>query len=624
MQLKQCSFKEALAIVNTDFNLGPNHINKNRDIKDQKHFSIKQRQHWQEYELAYWQQYKITPEILECFCVKALESYTTSNKKGRQYTIKSTINNPLFAYEVNKDQCYKIYQPYNLNKKYKFSWLGNKPTNYQFGYKQLPETGETIYLTGGEKDVLTLTAQGYNALALNSETSIPSPELIAELQKRFQKITVLYDIDETGMRQSEKICKKYGLNRIVLKDRLEKSRGKDISDLIQLGLPFSITSGNSESFQKEQEVVAGSNLEKLLATQKIIQANKAKVISFSSPILKQNNQAIFYPNTINVLQGKAGIHKSRLAETICSALLKKISCSNQLLDLKGDIFRQVTVCYVDTERNLSEQLPYALQQIQLKAGYAIEEDPSLFAYISLLEISRKERFKTLTDYLKYIREKYDNHIFIVLDVVTDCIKDFNRPEDSMELIDMMNAAINKYNVTFLCIIHENPGSIDKARGHLGTEIMNKSTTTIQIGFEKGKNGELTDLIGVKFLKCRNNKKYESFYIQYDPDIKELVFANEMLVSEVMKSRKQKADPEELAENIQMYLNEPMASGELVEKLTDDFNCSDRVIRDRIKEFIEDQYQFKDHKGQICYLKKSKEGREIVYSLCLLKDKSAQK
>ena len=58
---------------------------------------------------------------------------------------------------------------------------------------------------------------------------------------------------------------------------------------------------------------------------------------------------------------------------------------------------------------------------------------------------------------------------MVVDVTTDCIRDFNRSDDSLELIDLMNEAINTYDVTFLYLIHENPGA-SKARGHLGTEL----------------------------------------------------------------------------------------------------------------------------------------------------------
>jgi hypothetical protein len=74
-------------------------------------------------------------------------------------------------------------------------------------------------------------------------------------------------------------------------------------------------------------------------------------------------------------------------------------------------------------------------------GYAKEEHPANFDYISLLDIPRKERFSILTQYLHHVRQTFSNHLLLVLDVTTDCIRDFNRSDDSLELIDLMNEAI---------------------------------------------------------------------------------------------------------------------------------------------------------------------------------------
>jgi len=207
-------------------------------------------------------------------------------------------------------------------------------------------------------------------------------------------------------------------------------------------------------------------LKTVLATREELRQTKSMDIQFSEPVLRQGEHAVIFPHTINVIQGQAGVHKSRLAETICSALLKKVDCQNQLLNFYRTSFSPShTVVYVDTERNLAEQLPFALQSIQLKAGYEKQDHPENFEYISLLQISRKDRFSVLNEYLNHIKQTINNPLFIVLDVSTDCIEDFNKTDKSMELIDLMNMSINEHNVIYLALIHENPNS-DKARRHL--------------------------------------------------------------------------------------------------------------------------------------------------------------
>lgn len=49
---------------------------------------------------------------------------------------------------------------------------GHTGDNYCFGLEQLPSKGDLLFLTGGEKDVLTLAAHGFHAICFNSETSV--------------------------------------------------------------------------------------------------------------------------------------------------------------------------------------------------------------------------------------------------------------------------------------------------------------------------------------------------------------------------------------------------------------------------------------------------------------------
>jgi hypothetical protein len=355
-------------------------------------------------------------------------------------------------------------------------------------------------------------------------------------------------------------------------------------------------------------------LKRLLESQQKIKENKGKPISFSQPIVWQKDNPVFFPKTINVIQGKAGVHKSRLAETVCAAMLKTPESNRDLLNFKTNILTRYAVCYVDTERNLSDQLPYSLQQIQLKAGYPIEEHPYGFDYISLLEFAREERFDMLNIYLEHIRKQFPMHLFIVLDVITDCVFNFNDTKDSMKLIDMMNQSINRYDVTFLCLIHENPGNTDKARGHLGTEILNKASTVIQIGFEKDAQNHNTDLIKVAYLKCRSSKKHDPFFVQYSDTEKGLVLADQNTIQESMDSRNQKAALDETIELIGRLIAEPMTKTRLIEQLCFEMDCKERTVEARLRSILTLKLAVPDQNGVAKQLCKRQEGKEVIYYL----------
>jgi len=377
--------------------------------------------------------------------------------------------------------------------------------------------------------------------------------------------------------------------------------------------PGSTLNGLSKGIGKP---VHSSNLQKILETREKLKELKANEIHFSEPVLKQGENAVIFPHTINVIQGQAGVHKSRVAEILCSAILKLNGYKKELLGFaRIDFESTYTAVYVDTERNLSEQFPFALQSIQLKAGYNRDDHPHNFEYISLLQIKRTERFEALNEYLKYIRESTDRPLFIVLDVSTDCIEDFNRTDKSMELIDLMNIAINEYNVIFLCLVHENPGS-EKARGHFGTELINKSSTVMQVGFEKDANQNNTEIIRVKYLKCRSTARHAPFYMKYSQEEKGLVLADAGEVSGVINSRKHKANNEDMLEFVQMYLEDgsTLTRVELLDKLCKDFKASQRTIETRITEMINSEMEIFNEKGEICKLSKETKEKTVYYKL----------
>jgi hypothetical protein len=364
------------------------------------------------------------------------------------------------------------------------------------------------------------------------------------------------------------------------------------------------------------EACISTNLKTVLATREKLKEIKASEIRFSQPVLKQGENAVIFPHTINVIQGQAGVHKSRLAENICAAFLKLNGSQNELLGFNRHSFTaNHTVVYVDTERNLTEQLPYALQSIQIKAGYNRDDHPSNFEYISLLQISRKERFAALNEYLNHIKKSTNNPLFIVLDVSTDCIEDFNKTEKSMELIDLMNMAINEHNVIFLCLIHENPKS-DKARGHFGTELMNKASTVMQVGFEKDASQNDTEIIRVKYLKCRSTARHTPFYIKYSNEAKGLVLADANDVSGVINNRKQKASNDDITEFIEMYLGDgtTLTRVELLDKLCKDFKASQRTIESRIAEIMSSDIEIFNAQGQGCKLSKETKEKTVYYKL----------
>lgn len=365
----------------------------------------------------------------------------------------------------------------------------------------------------------------------------------------------------------------------------------DIEKIVNQGKPIRLT-----------------NLEKIIRGRNILRENVKNKITFSKPIITINEQPLFFPRTINIIQGKSGTHKSRLAEHLCSILLKKPGLNIDLLGLQLNEVN-TSVCYVDSERNLSEQYPYSLQQILLNAGYNITDDIHHFDFITLIDIERAERFNSFRQYLEKIREDHTGHIFVILDVLTDLVDNFNDPKPSLQLIDLLNSTINTYDITFLCIIHENPFQ-EKARGHLGTEILNKSSTALSINYEKDSKGNDQEIIKITFLKCRSSKKIDPLYVKYSQEKHRLVYADAVDIEKAIYSKDIKANVFDISKFIVANFKGSISKKELVTILRQEYKCTSRTIEDRIKDMLAGAGL-----STIGYkLKSTKKGKQVFFDL----------
>jgi len=363
------------------------------------------------------------------------------------------------------------------------------------------------------------------------------------------------------------------------------------------------------------------NLKRILSTAEKLKQTKETDIKFDDAIILQGSNKVIFPRSINVIQGQTGVHKSRLVENICSAILRTENCRAEMLGFSLSLSApEYTLVYIDTERNLRTQFPYALQTIQMKAGYKKVDHPNNFFFTSLVEVPRSDRFQVLSEFLDLLKEKTKNPLFVVLDVSTDCLEDFNKPDKSMQLIDLMNVSVNFHDAVFLCVIHENPGT-EKARGHFGTELLNKATNVFQVSFEKNAENKKTDIVKFKYVKCRNTTLYEPFYAKYSDEESGLVLANEEDVQAVMNGKKQKAPLIKLVELIEVILGDGISMGrrDFVDKLMLQLDSSERTIEVRLKELENQKMPICNSYEKMCILIRERRGKELFYSLSPLDD-----
>lgn len=207
-------------------------------------------------ELRFWMQSGIDSNLLAHYNVVSLAEFSSvSTTTGRPYSLRSTSAEPMFGY-LHKDGV-KIYRPYS---KSRFVHGGTQDGYYCFGLEQLPATGDVLFITGGEKDVLSLSAHHYAAICFGSESALLPEPLIKSLHDRFKRIILLYDTDATGLKCSllrQQQLAKYGIERLVLPLSGTK-QDKDITDFFRNGHTIS----EFESLYSSRPQIASPHIHK--------------------------------------------------------------------------------------------------------------------------------------------------------------------------------------------------------------------------------------------------------------------------------------------------------------------------------------------------------------------------
>ena len=190
--------------------------------------------------------------LKNCASFTQIKKYTNHKKYGNdtmQIITKATENYPIFVFDFNAWQ--KIYQPLNVEKQYRFRYVGNKPSDFVFGLDRLPEAlmeyqmnyeGEEdvpekmkdLVIAGGDRDGLNAASLGYPVVWLNSESAKLEYSTYKTLTDFAENIYYVGDLDETGVKETVKLALSFINIKIVwLPQWLKKFsyRGKPKKDL---------------------------------------------------------------------------------------------------------------------------------------------------------------------------------------------------------------------------------------------------------------------------------------------------------------------------------------------------------------------------------------------------------
>lgn len=479
-----------------------------------------------EKEREYWGGYGITEEVLNRYGVQSLKEYRSETGEGKAFGFTSTPIEPMFGYAGKWGV--KVYRP---KSEIRFVYGGHTGDNYCFGLEQLPPKGDTLFLTGGEKDVLTLAAHGFHAICFNSETSVIPTKIIRKLVYRFKHIVLLYDVDKTGLESSEKHRQQlteYGVKRLVLPLTGEKT-DKDVSDYFKAGR-------TREEFVKLFLKLLDSLYGDTMAVLKSCEIDYDHPPLAAVSIITAGDVPLGTEENILCITGGEGTGKSNYTAALVAGAIQEKETDTDLLGVRVEPNRKRrAVLLYDTEQR-EQQLYKNTGRLLRRAGR--ERMPEFLHVYCLTGMSRSERLTAIMQSMDKYHYLHGGIHLVVIDGVADLIRCANDEGESVALIDEIYRLAGIYHTCIAAVVHFVPNGL-KLRGHLGSELQRKSAAILSI--EKDENPEISV---VKALKVRDGSPLDIPLMQFRWDRQA---GMPVYVGEKPRAEKEKRKEKELAE-----------------------------------------------------------------------------
>jgi len=140
---------------------------------------------------------------------------------------------------------------------------------------------------------------------------------------------------------------------------------------------------------------------------------------------------------------------------------------------------------------------------------------------------------------QYLEDNHEDICLVVLDGVKDLVNSINNEEQATYIVSKLLQWTDVYNVHIIVVLHQNKAD-SNARGHLGTEIVNKAESVIEVM----KDQHNKDISHIKCVFARD-KEFEPLTLLIKPDgIPELIEDRK-----VFKSTQDKYDDSDLVQTI---------------------------------------------------------------------------
>jgi hypothetical protein len=235
------------------------------------------------------------------------------------------------------------------------------------------------------------------------------------------------------------------------------------------------------TFDEEFKSPLSDELEKLIDATYVSQDS-----NYSAPaVILQIKRGTEYCNVlslenISTLIGKAKSRKTMLISLLIGSLISENKEDSVFKAIK---VKKKRILVFDTEQS-KDQAMVTYERVKQIINRNLIENVSVFSLRSLTPYERLDAITKLIEYFK------DTLLLVVIDGIRDLIYDINNIAESTELVTKLMKLSEDNKIHILNVIHQNK-SDNNARGHIGTELINKSEAVITVTKKNEETSEVS-------------------------------------------------------------------------------------------------------------------------------------
>lgn len=184
------------------------------------------------------------------------------------------------------------------------------------------------------------------------------------------------------------------------------------------------------------------------------------------PILTQGEGLILSRGNIMCIIGKAKSYKTFL----CTSIVSGLEDDYLTLHLDESVNR---VLYIDTEQ-AQYHVQNLIRRIYRTCDWDTSEQTDKIIVLALRPLSTQERLNAVRTVIDEVRPD-----LCIIDGIRDLLVDFNDLKESANVVNELMKWSHLYNCGIITVIHQNKGD-KNARGHCGSELVNKSETVLEV------------------------------------------------------------------------------------------------------------------------------------------------